>query len=327
MKLFLSYFRLIRPLNLTIIVFTLYMVRFYFIVPALNFFDFNLQVTEPVFALFAISFVFIAAGGYIINDYYDVATDKVNNPGRVIIGNAVSAKAAFTNYLILSICGLITGGWSCYKAGVPLLELLFVFYVIGLWFYSYKLKSTFFWGNFLIAAFLGLVPAASAYIELQADSNNPESPDMIIHSLQSGASGIALFAFLVTLTREMVKDMEDIEGDRIAGANTMAIAWGINKTKIYSQVIIIVMMVLLDVLLYYAWTSGWHPTAYYIAIFIQIPCFIILWKIWKATTTKDFHRVSLWLKIVMLTGICYLFVFSYQCYVMLQFIKKFEHLS
>jgi len=87
------------------------------------------------------------------------------------------------------------------------------------------------------------------------------------------------------------------------------------------------MMVLLDVLLYYAWTSGWHPTAYYIAIFIQIPCFIILWKIWKATTTKDFHRVSLWLKIVMLTGICYLFVFSYQCYVMLQFIKKFEHLS
>jgi len=327
MKLFLSYFRLIRPLNLIIIVFTLYMVRFYFIVPALNFYDFKLQVTEPVFALFAISFIFIAAGGYIINDYYDVAIDKINNPGRVIIGNMVSAQAAFTNYMVLSICGLITGAWSCFKAGAPLLELLFVFYVIGLWLYSFKLKATFFWGNFVVATFLGLVPLASAYIELLADTNNPESPDMVISSLKSGACGIALFAFLSTLVREMVKDMEDMEGDRMANARTIAIVWGIKKVKLYSQLLLFFMVASLGVLQYYAWTSNWHPTAYYILVAIQIPCLISIWKLQKANEPKQFHGISRWLKIVMVTGICYLFVFSYQCYVMLQFIKKFEHLS
>lgn len=327
MKLFLSYFRLIRSFNLIMIVFTLYMVRFYFIIPALNFFNFSLQVKEPVFALFALSFTFIAAGGYIINDYYDVAIDKINNtPGKVIIGNTVSARSALINYMILSGCGLITGAWSCYKAGVPLLELLFVFYVIGLWFYSYKLKLTFFWGNMLVAVFLGLVPLASAYIELQADKSNPESPDSIIDSLQSGAYAIALFAFLSTLIREMVKDIEDMEGDRMAGARTMPVVWGIDRVKISVQVLVLVMMALLGVFQYYAWTSGWHPTAYYVLILIQIPCLIILWKIQKASSQKQFHRVSIWLKTVMITGICYLFVFSYQCYAMLQFIKKLEHL-
>jgi 4-hydroxybenzoate polyprenyltransferase len=326
MKLFLSYLRLVRPINLIIIAFTLYMVRFYFIVPALNFFSFPLQLKETVFALFALSFVLIAAGGYIINDYYDVEIDKVNNPGRVIIGNTISARAAFTNYMALSVCGLITGAWSCFKAGTPVLELLFVFYVIGLWFYSFKLKSTFFWGNLLIAIFLGLVPFASAYIELQADSSNPESPDMIISSLQSGACGIALFAFLATLLREIVKDMEDIEGDRTTGANTMAIAWGINKTKISAQFLILFIMASLGLIQYYAWTSGWHPTAYYILIAIQIPFIIIIWLLQKANEPRQFHWVSIGLKIVMVTGICYLFVFSYQCFAMLQFVKKLEHL-
>jgi 4-hydroxybenzoate polyprenyltransferase len=326
MKLFLSYLRLVRPVNLIIIAFTLYMVRFYFIVPALNFFSFPLQVKEPIFALFALSFVFIAAGGYIINDYYDVDIDKVNNPGAVIIGNIVPAKSAFTNYLVLSVCGLITGAWSCFKAGTPVLELLFVFYVIGLWFYSFRLKSTFFWGNLLIAIFLGLVPLASAYIELKADSNNPESPDMIISSLQSGAYGIALFAFLATLIREIVKDMEDIEGDRMAGAKTMAIAWGINKTKISVQFLILFMMASIGLLQYYAWASGWRPTVYYILIAIQIPFIIIIWLLQKANEPRQFHWVSIWLKIVMVTGVCYLFVFSYQCYAMLQFLKKLEHL-
>lgn len=326
MKLFLSYFRLIRPVNLAIIAFTMYMVRFYFIVPALNFYNFSLQISEPVFALFALSFVFIAAGGYIINDYYDVAIDKINNPARVLIGNNISTRSALTSYAVLNICGLLTGAWSCYKAGVPFLELLFVLYVFGLWFYSYKLKSTFLWGNLVIAIFLGLVPLASAYIELQADSKNPESPDMVVNSLQSGAYAISLFAFLATLIREIVKDMEDMEGDRMAETYTMPVVWGIKKVKISVQLLVVVIMSLLGMLQYYAWTAGWHPTAYYVLILIQIPFLIILWKIQKATTPKEFHWVSIWLKIAMVTGICYLFIFSYECYAMLQFIKKLEHL-
>jgi len=325
MKLFTSYLRLIRPVNLFMIAFTLYMVRFAFILPLLNFSNFPLQVKETVFALFALAFIFIAAGGYIINDYYDMTIDKVNKPDKVIIGNTISPKTALRSYYIFTLFGLACGFWSCYKAGAPLLELLFVFYAIALWFYSYKLKSTFLLGNTLIAIFLGLVPLASAYIEVQADLNNPESPDTILDASRMGAWSIALFAFIITLIREIVKDVEDTEGDQLANCRTLPIVWGIKKSKITVLSLLILMMVLLAAFQYYAWGMGWHPTVYFLLLLVQLPCLIILWKIRKASTPKEFHGISNWLKIVMITGICYLFVFAYESYITLQIIRKFMH--
>jgi hypothetical protein len=86
------------------------------------------------------------------------------------------------------------------------------------------------------------------------------------------------------------------------------------------------MMGLLGVFQYYAWGTGWHTTVYYIFIAVQIPCFISLWGIQRAISPKEFHWLSAWLKIIMLTGICYLFVFAYESYITLQIIKKFEHI-
>src|SRR5580692_6727007 len=103
MKLFLSYLRLIRPFNLIMIVFTLYMVRLCFILPVLSFSNSPLQVSEFAFALFALAFGMVAAGGYIINDYYDVEIDKVNKPGKGVIGDSVSKSSALTSYWVLNI--------------------------------------------------------------------------------------------------------------------------------------------------------------------------------------------------------------------------------
>jgi 4-hydroxybenzoate polyprenyltransferase len=326
MKLFLSYLRLTRPFNLIMIVFTLYMVRLCFILPVLSFSNFPLQVNELAFAMFALAFGTIAAGGYIINDYYDVEIDKVNKPGRGIVGYTVSPGSALTSYWMLNVLGIITGFWSCYKAGSPSFSLLFLFYLAGLWIYSYRLKSTFLFGNILIAVFLGLVPLASAYIELQADTNNSNLSDYILVSIKYGAWAISGFAFLSTLIREIVKDMEDMEGDLVAGCHTMPIVMGIKKVKIITQLLLLVMTILLGLFQYYSWSSGWHPTVYYVFVFIQFPCLIILFKIRKVTIPREFHGVSVWLKIVMFTGICYLFVFAYESYITLQFIHKFSHL-
>lgn len=326
MKLFLSYIRLIRPFNLIMIVFTLYTVRLCFILPILSFSNFQLQVSEISFAFFALAFGLIAAGGYIINDYYDMEIDKVNKPGKEIIGNLVSKSSALTSYWILNIFGLFAGFWSCYKAGTPLLASLFLFYLIGLWLYSYKLKPTFLLGNVLISVFLGMVPLASAYIEAQADMKSPELINsFFLQPIRTGAWAIAGFAFISTLIREMVKDMEDVEGDQMAGCHTMPIVLGIGKTRIVAVTLVLIMMVLLGVFQYYSWQTGWHTTVYYVLALIQIPCLIILWKMKNAATQKDFHGVSTWLKIVMFTGICYLFVFAYESYITLQFIRKFSH--
>ncbi len=145
MKVLLSYIRLVRPLNLLIILLTLYMVRLSFASPPFFIFLYRpLQVPATMYALFSIAFICMAAGGYIINDYYDIEIDKINKPGKVIIGNALTARSALIAYWVISISGTIMGFLSCCVAGVPLLGFLFLFYLLALWFYSYKLKSAFF---------------------------------------------------------------------------------------------------------------------------------------------------------------------------------------
>lgn len=205
--------------------------------------------------------------------------------------------------------------------------LLFIFYMTGLWFYSYKLKSTFLLGNLLIAVFLGLVPLASAYIEVQADVRSRELINsFIVIPVRTGAWLIAGFAFLSALTREIVKDMEDMEGDRLAGCRTMPVVWGIKKCRILVLVLVVFLIGSAGAFQYYAWFAGWHPSFYYVMIFIQIPCLVIIWKIWKAQSAKEFHGASTWLKILMVSGICYLFVFAYESYLTLQFIHKLSNL-
>jgi 4-hydroxybenzoate polyprenyltransferase len=326
MKRVVSFLRLIRPFNLIMIAFTLYTVRFCFVLPVLMFCNFHLQLNEAVFAWFSISFIFVAAAGYIINDYYDIETDSINRPGRVIIGNVISSRLALVSFWILNIVGISAGFVSGYYAGVPLIGVLFLVYFLGLWLYSYKLKSSFLIGNLLIAAFLGMVPLASVFIEVMAGIKNAEFQNVfIVMPLRTGAWTIACFAFLSSLVREIVKDMEDLEGDRATGCRTMPVVSGIKKTRVLAMGLLLAMIILLGVIQYYAWASGWHISFYYIMLLIQLPCIVIAWKLRKALLPGEFHNISSWLKIVMVTGISYLFIFTYESYTTIQFIRKFSH--
>ncbi len=318
MKLFLSYIRLVRPLNLLMIVFTLYMVRAVFLLPLYIFndryHDRNWDTGTFTFILFSLSYILIAAAGYIINDYYDVRIDRINKPEKAIVGNTISKSSALTAYWILNICGLIIGFWSCHRAEFDLLGLLFVFYVVGLWFYSYKLKSTFLLGNSLIAIFLGLVPFAAASIEIEENFGLHvffEYYQNTFSDWRTGAIFIAGFAFLSTFIREIIKDMEDMEGDRSAGCHTVSIVWGIKKTRILVQFLILLMMGFLVRYQFWCYNKNMNLSVIYMAFFVQIPCFFAMWKLYKASAPKNFHNVSTLLKNIMLTGICYLFVFVY----------------
>src|SRR5581483_10122276 len=110
------FFRLIRPLNLLMILFTQYMVRYALLYPIFKALaGIGLQLHETIFALLSFAFVLMAAGGYIINDYYDVKIDTVNKPDKVIIGRQLKPVNALTLYWILSIVGLASGCWASYK--------------------------------------------------------------------------------------------------------------------------------------------------------------------------------------------------------------------
>ena len=308
------FIRIIRPVNLLIILFTQYMVRFAFLYPVYKISGFPLQLNEGVFAVFALAFVCMAAGGYIINDYYDVEIDKVNKPGKVIIGQYIKPSSAYNAYWILSLAGLAMGAWASHKAGLNSLSAVFIFYMAGLWFYSTTFKYMFVAGNLFVAVFLALVPLTSGIIELYADIKNPA---FAMHGLSLKTNfywlaGISLFAFLSAFSREIVKDIEDMQGDKAAGCRTLPVVLGKKAAVRSAQALLVIMFLLLAILQYRQW-SGHNFIAFtYFSGFIQLPVLFIIFKLNRASVPPDFHKISNRLKILMVLGMCYFFVFAYQ---------------
>lgn len=295
------------------ILFVQYMVRFAFLYPAFKYSGFPLQLNEGVFAVFAFSFVFLAAGGYIINDYYDVDIDKVNKPEKVIIGNTVSPKAAYAAYWAFSILGFIMGSWASYKIGLTGLIPVFFIYVSGLWFYSNTLKYQFITGNLVVALLVGLVPFIAGLVELFMDVKNPafRTSSLELSILFQWISAVAVFAFLSSLAREIVKDMEDAEGDKASGCRSIPIVLGENKARRIVQAVLVIMFLLLAYIQYGQWNVDDIKSVVYFSVFIQLPIVFIIIKMNRAATPRDFHKISNWLKILMVSGISYLFVFAY----------------
>jgi 4-hydroxybenzoate polyprenyltransferase len=121
----------------------------------------------------------------------------------------------------------------------------------------------------------------------------------------------ASFAFLISLVREMVKDMEDMEGDRRYGCNTMPIAWGLSFSKVFTGIWLVILLVLLLVsMVYVLYFKMWWPAAYHF-VFIVIPTSLCLRKLPKAIESKDFHALSIWIKLIMLTGILSMIYFKF----------------
>ena len=317
------FFRLIRPLNLLMILFTQYMVRYALLYPIFKALaGIGLQLHETIFALLSFAFVLMAAGGYIINDYYDVKIDTVNKPDKVIIGRQLKPVNALTLYWILSIVGLASGCWASYKMGLPALSAVFFIYFVGLWFYSYKLKYIFFAGNFIVAFFIALVPFVSGIVELFAFTEHFQLHDSDwVPKVFVIVCVVSIFAFLATLVREIVKDMEDIEGDVTQGCRTLPVVMGITGAKRVAQFFLLIVIFLSGFVEYWFCTgisSGFFTLRFllpilYISCLIQVPSFWIIIRLNMASLSKHFHKVSNWLKILMLTGISYLFVFAYLC--------------
>ena len=310
-----AFFRLVRFPNLLIILFTQYMVRYALLYPYYKMQGFTLQLSESIFLVFSLAFVCLAAGGYIINDYYDVKADKVNKPEKVIIGKNISPDIALLLYSALTITGVCLGCWASTKMNLPMLGLLFFFYASGLWFYTTAFKYMFLVGNFLVSLFIAFVPFTAGFVELYSSVTLGHGihSDINFGALLKIVSVVSVFAFLITLAREIVKDIEDIEGDKKAGCNTLPIAWGVNAGKRVANFVLLVLFVLLCYIGFQFWKVGSGWSIAYMVCLVQIPLLVSIIGINRANTSTDFHKMSTWLKWLMLSGISYLFVFAYIC--------------
>ena len=308
----LAFLKLIRTQNLLIIAFTQYMVRWCLLYPLLLVHDFELQLSNFQFFLLVLSTVMIAAAGYIINDYFDVVIDKVNKPERLVIDKGVKRRVAMGAHVVINILAVLIAFYVSYQAGSMKLIIFHVLCATGLWFYSTNFKRQFLIGNILISLFTSLVPfivgvyelmpVHKIYAEMIDETSLNQEWRFVI--------GISFFAFITTLIREIIKDMEDVEGDERYGCKTIPIVIGMRTTRNITIVLSLITMAFLVYFQTIKWSTGNLFGALYIGIGLQVPFIYLIYRIVTAKEKKDYKVAGNVAKLIMLLGVCYLFVFA-----------------
>ena len=310
MKLLIAFLRLIRWPNLVFIAITQWL--FYFcVVGSMQLEKFNSGQAGAsqyfLFYLLMAASVLIAAAGYIINDYFDMHIDAVNKPERVVVDKVVKRRWAIMWHLVFSLSGVLISFYISYKTGTWIIVIANLVCVLLLWFYSTTFKKKLLSGNVIIAALTAWVIvvvyffAGAAIINYNGWHMGNYSFD--IKRLYKFTMLYAGFAFIVSLIREVIKDLEDMHGDARYQCKTMPIEWGVPATKVFAAVWIIVCSAALAIVQLYMWQSGWWFSAIYCILFIILPLLYILRELYKAVIPADYHRLSSLIKVVMLTGI------------------------
>jgi 4-hydroxybenzoate polyprenyltransferase len=312
-------FGLIRLPNLLIIAFTQYAMRHLIMEPLLPSASFSLQFSNLHFFLLVLATLFIAAAGYIINDYFDTRTDRINKPEKVVVGVSINRRTAMTMHTIFNIIGVGIGIYLSIHIGI--ISLSFIFFLAAglLWFYSTNYKRQFLIGNLTVAFLTAMVPLIVVLFEIPM--LNKEYGTIMLQYNSSfnnifiWVAGFSIFAFLTTLIREIIKDTEDFEGDAAYGMKTLPIVAGIPLTKtilavMISGTVFMLVFILVKFIMFSAEQTDYISLTYF-ATFLVIPFVILLTLILIAKEKADYHRASVLIKLIMLFGVMYSVVVYY----------------
>ena len=309
-----AYFKLLRFQNLLFLAFSQYLMFEVVLFPILQTFGFETVFESGSMTLLILATVLIAAGGNVLNDYFDVKIDLINRPDKVIVGNLIPRQATMIYYQILTGLGILCGLYLAFIASSFTLCFIFIIVPGLLWFYSASYKRQFLTGN-LIVAFMAALSilvvgiTQLAFLEKVYGNLIFETP---IPSLFYGwIGGFALFAFLCTWIREIIKDVEDEIGDREMECRTLPIKWGIPKTKLFLYALIILTVAGLFIFNEFFIHFEGSLTIRYIIFGLAIPFIVLIYMIFAAKTVADFHQASTLSKVIMLIGVLYSFVFYF----------------
>lgn len=303
--------RLVRWSNLLFLAALVWLMEKWVAVPVLDKAAFGEQLPWYVLLLVGAAIVLIAAGGYVINDYFDVKIDRINRPDEVIVTRSVSKPAAMRLSVGLSGIGVVCGIVVAMLLRSMTLGIIFVLVPGLLWFYSSSYKRLFMVGNLTIALLAGLTPMIVAMtnvaqLQLLYEAILPYTS--LEHDLYAWLGGFALFAFLLTWIREIVKDLQDQMGDRELECHSMPVVWGEKWTKVFVTLLIVSALALIGHLWWHvlpfptSWTS---LSTRYIVLGIVIPLLGSLWLLWSAKIPSDYKTCQQVIKLTMLLGMLY----------------------
>ncbi len=306
-----AFFKLIRIENLLIISATQICIKYLVFAP-LN--DFS-KFTPTLFSISLISTLLIAAAGYIINDYFDVKTDKINRPTTVVIDVTIKRRWAMILHIVLNTIGLILGLYLALKCHNLKLLLIQISSILLLWFYSTHFKKQLLVGNIIVSLLTALIPLLPMVYDYYFSGGINPMISMLLGSflnkLMMIVIGYSAFAFLTSFAREVIKDMEDYKGDIQTGCKTMPIVWGIITSKVVTFFLLIITVGLLLLACLKFYHEKEIIAVYYIAGLVIVPLLLLIIKTITSKTSKDFKIASVLLKLIMLFGIAFTFIIKY----------------
>lgn len=260
-----------------------------------------------------LSVLLVAAGGYVINDYFDVKIDAINRPDSLIITRSIDKITAMRIHQCLTGFGVLASLVTAYLLHDWQLGIVLLVVPGLLWFYSASYKRQFLLGNLIVALCAAIVPfiiamanvSALQYYYMDELEYITTPADMYLW-----LGGFSLFAFLMTWIREIIKDMQDQMGDRELECHTMPIVLGELWTKVIVTVLILITSGLMIVANYYMpFEHGWYSlSARYLLYGLLIPMGGTIWLLWAARISSDYRTAQQVMKFVIFMGTMYSFV-------------------
>ena len=312
---------LVRWQNLLMTVIVLFVMEKWVATPILCAAYFGEQLPWWLLTLLMLATVLITAGGYVINDYFDVKIDQINRPDRLIVTRSVTKPEAMLLFQVLTAAGIVCGivASICLRSWVT--AVIFVFVPGLLWFYSASYKRQFLVGNLIVALAAALCPlliaiANVAWLKhLYGDVNGIDvlSLTTLPHDLYLWIGGFAAFAFWGTFIREIIKDMQDVTGDRELECHSLPVVLGEPATK---GIVTALLLAMAGAIVWLAWwvipfPNGWNSLhARYVVLGLLVPIACELWLLWSARIPSDYRTAQSVMKFVLLMGVLYSFVIN-----------------
>lgn len=272
----LSLISVIRGYNILVLILAQYLAAIFIFSPkkslSLVLFDYKLF-------LIVLASVCVVASGYIINNFYDVKSDKINRPIKARLDNVVKQQTKLRIYFLLNFLGFIFGFFVSWRAA-----LFFAVYIFAIWFYSHKLKGHPFLG-LLTAAVLTILPFFAVFVYFKNFSKI-----IFVH---------ATFLFLVLLLRQMIKDLENLRGAIVNNHTTFPVKYGERNTRKLG--IFIVLVTFIPAIILYVNPSIGYMKYYF--IFSSFVLLFIAFMLWKYNLRKHYILLHNILKLMLLLGI------------------------
>jgi len=300
-----NYLKLIRYQNLLMLGLMQLIFRYGF----LELQNIPLALADWQYILLVLATVCIAAGGYIINNIFDVETDNLNKPENVIVGKFISETKAYNLYIAFTVIGVAIGFYLSNVINKPSFASIFIIIAATLYFYATSLKQSLLIGNFIVALLLSFSVIIIGIFDLFPITNEENRPLM---SLLFGILlDYAVFAFIINFIREIVKDLQDMDGDSNQGMATLPIAFGKDKTtKLVFVLSLIPIILILNYINTNLFASGLFFGTLYGLVLIVAPLLYFSIKIWSAKKTEDYQHLSTVLKSILFFGILSIVVIS-----------------